>query len=451
MNIEDKLYPLLKVYKKLPYPLKYLIGKIYTLIPNKIKHGKFYYTYYNRTKIFEIKDIDTLLSKQMTLAVKNIPFYKNIKYLKLHDFPIINKEIIIRTDLESFINKENLNRLKTNSGGSSGTPFEFYLEKGISRPKEKAHFDWYWKKFGYKPGDKILMVRGESLADNRLYEYQAIDNKLAISCYLLNKENIHTIIAEINTFGPKFIHAYPSALKNFITLAKKSSVTLQLDITAVFLGSEGLLETDREAIGDFFQTNIAHWYGQSERLIHAGNCPYTTDFHIYPFYGFAELIDEEGNLIEEPGIRGRIIATGFDNTVMPFIRYDTDDEAAYSAKKACKCGFKGKSFERIYGRKQDYIYLSDHSKVSLTAFIFGQHFDEFAVINEIQLQQEKAGKLLVRLSIQDDISLDTDAFIEKMTNSVQNKLQIKVTIVNSIPKTARGKHVFLIQKIQNNN
>src|SRR5690606_14765097 len=107
---------------------------------------------------------------------------------------------LINKNFDSFVNHNNLKKIKTNTGGSSGNPFEIYIEKNVSRPKEKAHFDWYWGLFGYKSGDKILMIRGESLADGRLYEYQPIENKLALSCYLLNTQNIEEVLLKINKF-----------------------------------------------------------------------------------------------------------------------------------------------------------------------------------------------------------------------------------------------------------
>ena len=447
MSIEDKLYGLLKVYKKLPYPIKNVIGKGYKLLPNKIKYGNFYFSYLNRINR-NLEDFDFLLEKQLKLMVDKIPYYKNKNYKGILDFPIIDKTII-RNNFESFLNPSNTNLIKTNTGGSSGTPFEFYLEKGISRPKEKAHFDWYWSQFGYKPDSRVLMIRGEALADNKLYEFQAIENKLAISCYLINSTNINEVIKVVDNFKPEYIHAYPSALKNFINSIDNSGCKeINLNIKAIFLGSEGLYTRDRNHIESYFNCKVAHWYGHSERLIHAGSCPYSNEFHIFAFYGYTELIDENMEVITQPNKKGRIVATGYDNDVMPLVRYDTGDEAEYSEIKECRCGFQGRSFKKIYGRKQDYIYLNDKTKVSLTAFIFGQHLDEFEVIREIQIEQEKYGNIIVRVVLFNSSKIDSLSFIKKLKESVNNKLKIELSIVDVIPKTIRGKHIFLIQKIK---
>ncbi|WP_410006574.1 hypothetical protein [Aequorivita nionensis] len=401
----------------------------------------------SRIKYFNTEEGKALQNRQIESALKNLSFYKNRNFSNLIEFPIVNKQII-NADFQGFVNHNNRNKIKTNTGGSSGNPFEFYLEKSVSRSKEKAHFDWYWGMFGYKPGDKVLIIRGESLAGKKLFEYQTLDNKLALSCYLLNNRNIDKVVSHINEFKPRFIHAYPSALKNFINLVNDSSVSLKVDILGVFLGSETLLEDDRELINSYFKAKIAHWYGQSERLIFAGNCPDSNDLHIFPFYGYTELVDDNDSVIRDSGIKGRIIATGFDNDVMPFIRYDTGDEAEYSENTNCKCGFKGKSFKVIHGRKQDYVYLKDGSKVSLTAFIFGQHFEEFSIISEIQLRQQERGFLNIVIVLKEKNSLNIKGFIQKLETSVQGEIVISLEVVKSIPKTLRGKHVFLIQNIK---
>jgi len=445
--MEDKLYALLSLYKKSPYWLRYIVGKIYYSIPNVIKYGKFYNNYLLRIRNFNNEQKEELLKLQIQTATKNIPYYQDKNFKRLQDFPIVNKSTI-NSNFEEFFDYKSNFKLKTNTGGSSGNPFEFYLEKGKSRPKEKAHFDWYWGQFGYNDGDKILMIRGESLPNNKLFEYEPIGNKLIISCYLVDDDNIAKVLYRINSFKPKFIHAYPSALSNILHILKNNGLKIQNSIEAIFLGSEGLIDNNRKIFNEFFNARIVHWYGHSERLIHAGNCPYSDNFHIFPFYGHVELVDDDDREIKAPHVKGRIIATGFDNKVMPLIRYDTGDEAEYAEEIFCKCGFKGKSFSSIHGRAQDYVYLDNKSKVSLTAFIFGQHFDEFSKIIEMQLEQHDYGKVLIRLRVANDFQKSNGiSFKKKLESSVNNKIKIDIKIVDFIPKTIRGKHQFLLQQI----
>lgn len=449
MSLEDKLYKYLHFYKNLPTWLKILMGKVYSFLPNQIKYGAFYFKYRNRIANWHLEHQDKLLEEQITFALSNIPFYQGKGYsTSLTSFPILSKKEINKNK-SLFISEEKQRLLKANTGGSSGTPFEFYLEKGVSRPKEQAHFDWYWKQFGYKGGDPILMIRGESLSNNKLYEYQPIGNKLVISCYLINTSNINHVAKVINNFNPKFIHAYPSAVKSLTNYIATTHTKLNINVKALFLGSEGLFPEDRTFLESYYKAKVVNWYGHSERLVHAGNCLYSNEYHVYPFYGFLELLDEDNSPVKEPNKKGRIIATGFDNKAMPFIRYDTGDEAVLSHVTKCKCGFKGITLKEILGRGQDYIFLEDGSKVSLTAFIFGQHFSQFSLINELQLEQRKIGELFVRIVPNTEISSEhIQALQNKMETSVGRRLKVSIFLVPRIEKTKRGKHRFLIQNIE---
>jgi len=295
------------------------------------------------------------------------------------------------------------------------------------------------------------MIRGKSLRNNADFEYQAIGNKLVVSCYNLNQESIKEIYNQIIKFKPRFVHAYPSSLLVFtkelqVFLKNKP---LESNTKAVFLGSEYLFDQDKAYFETFYNSKVVNWYGHSECLIHGGKCELSGDYHFYPFYGYLELVDQNNNSIEKPGVEGRIVATGFDNTVMPLIRYDTGDIGIYSEKEECECGFKGKSLAKIVGRGKDYIVLKDGTQVTLTAFVFGQHHEEFGLIKEMQIVQNKPGEIVLRVVPLSDFPDTVKINLQKrLIQSVKKDvLQVKIETVEEIEKTHRGKHQLLIQKI----
>jgi len=461
-SIEDIFYPILKVYNGLPLPIRNFIGSIYRKLPKKFKYGSFYYEYKQRINEFEnssyelkILKQEKLLIAQVNRAIKSIPFYSKHVPIKtvseLDTLPIIQKEDISE-NISAFHNeKEKEKSLKSNTGGSSGTPFSFYIEKGITRPKEAAHFNWYWNKYSFKEGDRVLMLRGKALKNNAKFEYQSIHNKLVVSCYNVGQDDLEDIYKQIIKFKPEFIHAYPSALLSF---TKELEIYLKdkpfdLEIKTIFLGSEKVFKRDEEFLGKFYNSKVVNWYGHSECLIHAARCDISGDYHFFPFYGFLELIDENDQQINDSGIEGRIVATGFDNSVMPLIRYDTGDLGAYSANKECECGFKGRSLSSISGRSKDYIYLNDKTKVSLTAFIFGQHHKEFEKIKELQVTQSKHGEILLKvLPLNEFTGKDKFSFKKNLIKSVDHKLLVEIEVVKEIEKTHRGKHTLLKQYIK---
>lgn len=458
--MEDLLYRFLSVYKSLPLPIRNLVGTCYEWVPQNWRYGAFYSAYQQRLKKFNQFSPEQIAQEQFSLlihavshAIAHIPFYLDFAPIQsLAEFkqlPILVKKDLVNRLPEFSDASRSHEFLTANTGGSSGTPLTFYLHRNRTRPKEKAQFDWYWGQFGYTENAPLLMVRGTPLANNALFEYQAIGNKLSVSCYEINATNVAVVIAEINRFKPQFIHAYPSALRiltNCIGNAERLSADVHFK--AAFLGSEYLFDDDRRLFAEFYRTRVVNWYGHSECLVLGGNCPVSDEYHFYPSYGYLELLDDQGNDITVPGTEGRIVCTGFDNEVMPFIRYDTEDRGVLSAHKTCACGFVGISLSKIVGRGKDRILLTDGTEVSLTAFIYGQHLAEFAKIVEMQLQQNEVGKLLIRIVRCENYTANDEASLRNtLLKSVSGKLAIDFEYVDVIPKTHRGKHRFLISDI----
>lgn len=459
--MEDFLYKFLALYNHLPLSIKQVLGNIYRAIPSRVKYGSFYHVYKKRLKFFSRlgdvtqieKEQENVLIKQVNFAIEKSPFYSGYRPMTemegLRKYPVINKQTILDHYEEFPVPGTEQKRIKANTGGSSGNPMRFYIEKDVSRPKEKAHFEWYWGQYGYEPNDKTLMVRGSPLTNDRILEYRTIDNILNVSCYTINEDNIQQVLKEMNAFRPKFIHAYPSSLKVITSLLEPHRQQISFSPKALFLGSEQLSDDDRKRFEDFYKAPVANWYGHSERLIFGGNCPFTNEYHFYPAYGYMELLDEEGSVISSPGQEGRIVATGFDNKIMPFIRYDTGDRGVLSEKRDCRCGFRGVSLKYISGRGQDVIVLSDGTKVSLTAFIFGQHLRAFEKIREMQVIQSDKGKVELCVVKGNNFSLkDEQELIDTLQTSVKNRVSVTISYISSVPKTARGKNIFFVSRLK---
>ena len=196
-------------------------------------------------------------------------------------------------------------------------------------------------------------------------------------------------------------------------------------------------------------TRVYSWYGQSERVILAGECEHNSSYHIFPFYGIVELLDKDGEVIEEPGQRGEIVGTGFLNTIAPFIRYRTGDIGMYDDFITCKCERSYRRLKTVEGRKQDYIITGTGKKVPLTAFVFGQHFRAFEKLYKMQLYQDKAGEITVRIIPKGSYSTtDEEEIRRKMSNAVDGDILINFDSVKEVQKTASGKELFLIQKTE---
>lgn len=470
-NIEDKLYPLLLTYKKSPQFVKHIVGNIYSLLPKKTVYGNEYLNFVNLiekaknyTKEEALNHQWIQIEKVLDIAYKTIPFYQNlyneynIKRKQIQNFDDFNKlPIITKTDIknnsDSMISAiYNNSKLKMNTGGSTGSPLEFYIHKGITRPKERAFLDSYFSLLGYERKYKAAVFRGDIVMGNNLYMYDPIKNDYVFSSYRINDFTISQIVESLNKIKPVSLVGYPSVIYELANLIRNNSkLKLDFEIKSIILASEKLFHFQIALIEDVFHSKVYSYYGHSERLTLAYKCSDCDNYLLDSNYGYTELVDKNNELIKVKNQVGRIISTGFDNFVMPLIRYDTNDESYYANNFCTNCNtYDNKTIlGGIEGRTGDYIIGSDGRKISITAIIFGQHLSEFKKITSFQLTQNIVGH--VEFTIVGDkllSSIEERNLIKKLVKCSDNTVNFQVNYVEKLIKTSSGKFKYLNQNIK---
>lgn len=401
------------------------------------------------------------LAKLLDHAYTNVPYYTRIfdeRGLKptdiqeikdLQQLPILTKDMVRANFKDLCAKNYSPNQFqRVTTGGSSGTPLELYLERGVTDAKEWAFMKTQWERVDYRFRDKCAIFRGYKVPvqDNMFWKSQLLGRWMLFSSYDINDHNITSYVQKLKTYKPKFIQAYPSAISLLAKNLKESDVSNLPKIKAILCGSENLFQVQRKYLEETFNTRVYSWYGQTEKVVLAGECEVSDYYHIFPEYGITELIDEAGNTIKEG--TGEIVGTGFNNYAMPLIRYKTADIGTL-CKKKCECGREYSLLERVNGRSQDIIITKDNSKITLTALIFGQHFNAFSNIIEFQLIQEKKGELIFNIIKSDKFnSDDKNEISDKIKSISHNQIEVSFNYVDSISKTERGKHKFLIQYLK---
>ena len=310
MSIEDKIYTLLKYYNNLPESLKAILGFYYLKLPESIKYGRSY-TYFKKLLENEsclqdfYEEYQDKEFRKVLFSAKKTTFYRsfynssgiNIDSLRglddIHKLPLISKEIVQKNIDDMIVPGMKKKGLYLTTGGSTGEPLGFYLEKGVTRPKEKAFIEYLWNKVGYKPGDKCALFRGHVLhtQKGKIYEKDYLRNWIYLSSYEITCDKIEKYIEALNGFQPKFIQGYPSYLELFSKYLTLSEKKLDFIPACILAGSENLYPYQREIIEDVFKCKIYSWYGHSERLVLGVNQANSIKFNFNPFYGYMEIID----------------------------------------------------------------------------------------------------------------------------------------------------------------
>ncbi len=443
MHLEDTLYPLLRLYEAAPQPVKTLAGRAYRAIPNSIRQGAAYERFRREATESESWNAETTRRYQIAairdslLAAQRAPFYakrfaeagvrtESFEALEqLGAYPMLTKQDII-LNRDQMVSGDASQRLTMTTGGSSGVPVSFFLHKGISRPKEQAYLEATWSRVGYRPGDRVAVIRGgvtSRRADGRISTFDATRNWLVLSSYHLTPERLPEYVNELNRFRPQHLHAYPSAALMLMQMGMK----FDFKLTSLLCGSEKLSTEAQQQLENHFEAPVMHWYGHSERAVLAAQRPGSSALHFWPAYGFVEFgePDAEGNR--------EIIATSFHNHVMPLIRYRTGD--LWSADG------------HVIGRDYEFLISRTGRRISLTAM--NMHDDLFDGLLAVQFHQHEPGVVECYLQPTSTWSCDREAVIRVgLLRKLGDDFELTLRVVDQIEKTRDGKHCWLVTTLK---
>ena len=455
----------------LPYPIKQGAKYIYSSIPPHFRYSKVFWDTYNflqesqwwskeRLEEYQMQQLEKLLHH----AYENVPYYKKVfderglKPKDIQDFddlkkiPYLTKEII-RNNLKNLIAR-NYPRSKLQyctTGGSTGIPMGFYVEKNITSAKEWAFMLTQWNRIGFRIGDRCVVLRGDvvrSAHKGKFWEYNPINKNLILSSYNMTDETLLGYIAKIRKFKPDFIQAYPSAVTILAKFMRKKNINPFSGLKALLCGSENLYPWQRALLEETFQCRVYSWYGHTERCCLAGVCEKSNYYHMFPEYGYTELIGENSNLANEENKLWEIVATGFNNYIFPFIRYRTMDLAVLANGK-CECGRNYPLLKKVEGRLQEFIVANDKSLITLGPAIFGIHDAEWTKIKQIQFLQEAFGELVIQI-VKAPFYSDTEieSYVLRLFMArLKGRCKLSVRFVSHISRTKSGKYRYLIQKL----
>ena len=457
------------IWDKTPSVLKNTIGRGLGVFPQNILLGKKFRENCRNFKQMEwwpakrIRQFQfNKLKEILTLAYDKSEFYhrlfdevgfhpsdfKSLEQMNL--LPTIDRQVVI----------ENLSEMCTgdirkmdadfcSTGGSSGTPLHFYINANRSSI-EYACLTTSWGRIGFKTGMPMAVLRGRVVKPdkNGLYhEYDPILRHHYYSSFHLSEENMARYIEHICEIGPCFMHVYPSSITTLARFILRSGRKAPDNIKGIIAESEIIYPEQRQMVEDVFKCRLFSCYGQSEKLVLAAGCEKTNDYHIWPTYGYFELLDEKDNPVNTTGQRGEIVGTGFINTVMPFIRYRTGDLATYVSDHCEECGREHVIIRDIRGhRTQEVLITADGSEISWTAL--NMHDETFIHVRRFQFMQEKPGQAVLRIvPAQGFDEKDKARILKSLGAKFDGQLAFKITLVEEIALSSRGKAIYVEQRI----
>lgn len=396
------IHALKSFFQSMPWPVGYVLSKL----PYQYRPGLGPAYSMRRSDIEIFGQLSPLDQKQYIFSrVQNslhksssVPFYRDLyasngididsirSFQDWDSLPVITKEMLNEYDIKQR-SRACKGRYKTNTGGTSGNPLNFYITPELI-PNEWAHMHTIWGKLGFRQDHLKLVFAGRNIGSKPLY-YDGLRHSYAVNAYKSFDDILHELSSVIRTRNVTYLHGYPSALaefaRNISNIAPDLLEILKMTLRGVFLGSEYPAPIYRQEIENTFMVPIVSWYGHTERAILAWEKHEPYVYHPFQTYGYCEAVKNE----ETGG--WRLVATSYYNFASPFIRYDTGDEIE---PVHIEDGIL-RSFKITAGRVGDFVVDKSGSRISLTALIFGRHHKLFDIARFIQVGQIKHGEMTV--------------------------------------------------------
>jgi phenylacetate-CoA ligase len=445
--------------------VKSTLKPVYYRLPARFCYGPRFYPTFKLLRQSERWSEDRLTEFQISKlrvmlrhCARNVPYYRRLfrdvgfdpesvrDTGDLGSLPLLDKETV-RANMKEFL-AENIkpgDMLYFTTGGSTGTPLAVYNLKHAGG-REWAFMLTQWARVGFHYTDRRAILRGWPVRNKRHWRYEASERGYAFSNFHMTPENVSEYARVMRDKKMPYLHSYPSAIIDFIRHLKN----LRLEpprFKAIFASSENLYAGQREFIESFFGARLFSWYGHTEDLILAGECEASNSYHIFPEYGVAEVIKEDGSAARREDEMGELIGTTLDNFAMPLIRYRTGDWAVIGPQ-SCACGRNYRLLKETRGRwHQEMLVGRLDNLISMTAL--NVHDDAFDRVQQVQFYQREKGKVELRIKRRPDYTeRDSRHIIAALEEKMGDTMEISLSFTEEIPLSPRGKFRFIVQELE---
>lgn len=332
MNINDK------IICDAPFLIREVMVNMYGFYLSKKRFNSEYDIFYSaimknlEKSADEIKDDQFRLMKDNLInAYENIPYYSKLfndfefspykisSLSEITKIPFLDKDII-RKNYDLLINKRISKRscVSRYTSGTTGEKLRFILPVSLAYPKNVAILYRFYSMAGVSLRDKRITIGGRRFTNKIPYwSYNIFENQMLLSAHHLNDRSVNEYINQINKFNPVFIQGHPNSILFIAQAILRRSCNMTDSLRIIFTTGETLTNENRLYIEKAFGVRVLQQYGSGESCFSAqetgDDCGYMVNYE----HGYVELIGNDEYK--------EIVATSFQNDVMPFVRYKIGD------------------------------------------------------------------------------------------------------------------------------
>lgn len=444
-----------EIYNVMPAFLQNLACTIKGNIEKKKRLGGNFTKYYKEllnSQWFSKENINALqvsnLRNLLIYCEQNIPYYqkqfrelnfvpKDLTSIKdLEKLPILTKEDV-RNYYNELINpnfKEKV--LHSHTSGSTGKSLKFLFSEDAVQYRWALWFR-HKNRFGINPDDAYATFTGQvAIPLNQKKAPYWRENyamkQTIFTMHHINKAKVPHIVGRLNKGHFKYYSGYPSILYNLAVIIEDLDLKIINGPKVIFTGAEALLDFQREKISHVFNCIVTDQYGFSEGCGNASRCEHDL-FHEDFEYGILECFNPVQN--SDGTYTGDVLATGFTNLAMPFIRYQVGDTATWIDKQ-CTCGRESRTILTVNGRNEDYVITPEGNKILRFDYIFKDTDNVF----EAQIIQKKLGEIIIRIVKRENYNVhDENIITDLIHKKISPNLKVFFEYVLEIERETTGK------------
>ncbi|NLK10966.1 MAG: phenylacetate--CoA ligase family protein [Staphylococcus equorum] len=389
--------------------------------------------YYN---IKEIMEGDSLNGSQLNLLLEHaknfVPFYKNLKFSRFEELPILTKNDY-KKDYDALQSEYYLNKPlhQMSTSGSTGTPFTVNQNMD-KRKRTVAELIYFNEIAGQKLGDRYLYIKTWPMKKSTIESIK--QNVIPIDILHLNEETLEKIRVTLKRDkSVKSILAYASTYKVLVDYLSDSGDTSEMfNIKAIFSSSALLDKETKEKLNQVFDCPIIDRYSNQENGVLAQTKSTLGEFYINRASYHIELLKLDSDKPAEAGELGRIVLTDLYNFAMPMLRYDTGDLAISDDEDRDSL----KTLRSIQGRRVDIIY--DTKGNVLTPHTWSVNMRKYSNLKQWQFIQEDKKRYVLKVNGGKGVYSKED-FDNTLRSILGSDAEIEIQYVDEIPVLSSGK------------
>jgi phenylacetate-CoA ligase len=406
-----------------------------------------------RIRSFKPQDADVYLAAALANARATIPYYRDCmagippgeERARLADLPVLTKALIrenARRIIPEGVRRRDL--FWNSTGGSTGQPLVFAASDEHRDWARATELFYYREMLGFDPDSIPSVLLWSSHADcartarSRTKQFALwLTDTVLLNCFILDEQQLAAYIDLLNTRKPLLVKGYAGSLYQLAQYARRRNLRIHPPRWIVST-AELLRDHMREPVEDVFRCRVNDLYACREMGPLAGECTHGRK-HVFSFHVGMEIADSNGAPLPE-GVDGNVLITSLHNGAMPLIRYDLGDRAAL-AGATCPCGSRLPTLQVMTGRMSDHFVRRDgtliHGQLFTHAFFFRTWVKRFQVV------QPEIDLIEVFIVADGEPPAAELADLEaKMRQGMGEECRIVFRLVDEIPRSPHGKHLF---------